>query len=186
MNHNIFPNYFYNIGSAKEELIPYLESLPPHEDQSFMWGKKCISQKTRLSFDDSLMNLLNDNIVEFFNHFTLSRELNLAINFLEVWENKYERGNFQEIHDHLDGMTNLSCVIFCNDWSEDGSMLYFQNKHLSEIDQFWKANVLNSTYYMTPKRGDVLLFPSHMLHGVTPHREDIVRKTFSINMQVRS
>lgn len=182
MNH-ILSNYFYHIEPSQEGLLEYLESLSSHKDQTFMWGGKCISEKRRLSFDNTLMSYLNANIVSFFDQVGLSRKLSLAINFLEVWENKYKRGHFQEVHEHIDGMTNLSCVIFFDDWTEDASTFYFQ-KYISEVDQFWKSNVMHSAYFINPKKGDVLLFPSHMLHGVTPHGEDSIRKTISINMQV--
>jgi len=184
MNH-ILSTHFYHIEPSKEGLLEYLETLPSHEDQTFMWGNKCISEKRRLSFDNTLMSYLNDNIVSFFDQVGLSRELSLSINFLEVWENKYKIGNFQEVHDHVDGLTNLSCVVFFDDWIENSSTLYFQ-KYIAEADHFWRTNLLHSSYFMNPKRGDVLLFPSHMLHGVTPHREDTIRKTVSINMQVQS
>ena len=28
------------------------------------------------------------------------------------------------------------------------------------------------------------MFPSHMFHGVTPHKSDITRKTFSFNVVI--
>lgn len=180
---HILSNYFYHIEPSQEGLLEYLESLPSHKDQKFTWGGKCISAKRRLSHDDILMNHLNKNISSFFNQVGLSREVSLIINFLEVWENTYKKGNFQEVHEHVDGMTNLSCVIFFDDWTENMATLYFQ-KYLSGVDQFWKENGMQSDYFINPKRGDVLLFPSHMLHGVTAHGEDSIRKTVSINMQV--
>ena len=44
----------------------------------------------------------------------------------------------------------------------------------------------NNTCLLTKEfmAGDVLLFPSHMLHGVSPHNSDIIRKTFSFNVIV--
>ena len=41
---------------------------------------------------------------------------------------------------------------------------------------------LSNIYYPEVKAGDVILFPSHMLHGVSPHGSDTVRKTFSFNV----
>ena len=36
-----------------------------------------------------------------------------------------------------------------------------------------------------PERGDILFFPSHMLHGVTPHKSDTPRITVSGNIKLR-
>ena len=34
------------------------------------------------------------------------------------------------------------------------------------------------------KTGDFIVFPSHILHGVTPHNSDSVRKTLSFNINI--
>ena len=34
------------------------------------------------------------------------------------------------------------------------------------------------------KRGDILFFPSHMLHGVSPHKSDNPRITISGNISI--
>ena len=56
----------------------------------------------------------------------------------------------------------------------------------------WKKLLKNSTfssidmlnYSVAPKAGDVLLFPSYMLHGVTPHNSKKPRRTVSFNIHL--
>ena len=35
------------------------------------------------------------------------------------------------------------------------------------------------------KRGDILFFPGHMLHGVSSHKHDNIRKTLSCNFWIK-
>ena len=42
----------------------------------------------------------------------------------------------------------------------------------------------NST--IEEKKGDILFFPSHMIHGVTPHQSDIPRITISGNISLKN
>ena len=36
------------------------------------------------------------------------------------------------------------------------------------------------------KAGDIMFFPGYMLHGVSPHKSDIIRKTLSFNLDIGS
>ena len=49
-----------------------------------------------------------------------------------------------------------------------------------------KYNELNEGDKWTPeyKAGQVLFFPGTMLHGVTPHKSDVVRETLSCNFDI--
>ena len=42
----------------------------------------------------------------------------------------------------------------------------------------------DNTHHVDYEAGEVIFFPGHMLHGVTPHKSDEVRKTFSVNFNL--
>ena len=77
--------------------------------------------------------------------------------------------------------------VFLND-GEDFSKFYFWDSNHTAFTKPWIKILtqmkLSNIYYPEVKAGDVLLFPSHMLHGVSPHNSDIIRKTFSFNVIV--
>ena len=35
------------------------------------------------------------------------------------------------------------------------------------------------------KAGDIMFFSSNLFHGVSPHKNDIIRKTLSVNFNIR-
>ena len=40
-------------------------------------------------------------------------------------------------------------------------------------------------FQIEPDKGDILFFPSHMLHGVSPHKSDTPRVTISGNITIK-
>jgi hypothetical protein len=187
MIYNIFPNYFYTIITPpnKEELLDFFKNISHSEDQNFFWGNDCkLLQKTRLDDTESIVNFLSPSLEIFFND--LRTELYYHINILEVWKNTYLKGSFQEIHDHVIGDCNLSLVLFLTENDENSSKFYFYNRNSSEISSIWKQTFNYENHFIDYKKGDILFFPSHMMHGVTYHNSEEKRETISINMKVFS
>ena len=105
------------------------------------------------------------------------------------WANKYDIGNYQEVHDHSDSMrTNISMVYFY-EIDEDDVGFRFYNKEHSTIRLLGIDEVLNTPDEQLTipkvKKGDVLMFPSHYLHLVTPYKGSKTRITFSANFTIR-
>ena len=105
------------------------------------------------------------------------------------WANKYDIGNYQEVHDHSDSMrTNISMVYFY-EIDEDDVGFRFYNKEHSTIRLLGIDEVLNTPDEQLTipkvKKGDVLMFPSHYLHLVTPYKGTNTRITFSANFTIR-
>ena len=105
------------------------------------------------------------------------------------WANKYDIGNYQEVHDHSDSMrTNISMVYFY-EIDEDDVGFRFYNKEHSTIRLLGIDEVLNTPDEQLTipkvKKGDVLMFPSHYLHLVTPYKGTNTRITFSSNFTIR-
>ena len=76
--------------------------------------------------------------------------------------------------------------MFIND-GENFSKFYVKdrnNVNTSENlqDILHKVNGYTRGHFVDIKEGDMIVFPANMLHGVTMHNSDIVRKTFSFNL----
>ena len=178
MKHIPFQTDFYSyiIPSNKEYLLNLCENSPKVKNQTFLWGSKSVSEKIRINpngFCDALKPAIN----EFFTELGATAP---KINVHEVWKNIYKKGYHQELHYHPG--CDLSCVIFLDDYKEGQSKFYFSNRHSCEITNMWEKYVNIDSWYMYPERGGVIFFPSHMLHGVTPHNLSRERKTISINI----
>lgn len=92
----------------------------------------------------------------------------------EIWYNIYEKGTYQEYHDHKG--SNFSGVYFI-DLNEENKTI-FKQEDLTAIS--------NNKYYLYDtkyvKEGDVIIFPSDLLHCVEPCETD--RITISFNLKI--
>jgi|TARA_B100001250_G_scaffold247308_1_gene212629 uncharacterized protein (TIGR02466 family) len=184
---NTFIHYFHSLIDPPnvEELLKAAENAELHEQQFFAWKNDCEIEVERLAFESMGHEILGPTIDAFFSQLPPVPPDTINIRVHEIWRSTYTRGCFQEIHDHLPH--HLSGVLFLDDHEENCGRFYFHHRHYSELTQEWKELYFpQSRMYIPAKRGQVLLFPSHMMHGVTVHRSDKIRRTvaFNINLEL--
>tara|TARA_R100000742_G_C4230310_1_gene52039 strand:+ start:118 stop:690 length:573 start_codon:yes stop_codon:yes gene_type:complete len=188
MIHPIFPNYFFDLFSLpnKKEVIEKIKSARVDEKSSraIEWNRYCKVKVEQLYLNE-VGYLLSPSIRLFLENINEKSHLILK----SIWKNTYTKGGHQEIHDHLfaDG-SDVSGCIFLEDQEDDSSGFFFFNRHSADLSEKWKENMLDnnmspSHYFINPKAGDIIFFPSHMLHGVTIHRRDEPRTTISFNLK---
>jgi len=178
----LFPtNFFFqysipNLSDINNFINRYSDS--DVDNEYFNWGINCKVDKIPLKWNDCVdlvqpsLDLLYRDIGSF--NYTI----------YNPWINLYKRDYFQEVHDHVD--SDLISVFFLNN-EDDFSRFFFYDRGSSHLSKGLK-NLLNCecVHYPEIKSGDVIFFPGHMLHGVTPHRSDIVRKTLAVNFDIVS
>ena len=181
-----FYNDFYSLISPenKDEIIehcmnPELE-LPKEEIQ---WGEECLSDKIYLKLT-GFTELLKPSIIKVLTK-VIDEDIPYGFAVEEVWKNTYHRYYHQEQHDHMG--YELSFVIFLNDFSEDDARFYFVNERTRVSSPIWGdlSSMCPDTMGIEPDKGDILFFPSHMIHGVSPHKSDNPRITVSGNITIK-
>jgi len=177
----VFPSNFYlqfRAPNAKK----LIDTINSYEDKlidnsRFKWGDACSSDKIPLKLEDFLP-LLKPSIDLF------AKKLEVTFNYTlcNPWINLYKKGDFQEIHDHVS--QDFACVFFAND-GENFAQFYFADRNSTALTRGAKV-LLKYKYhhFLRFNVGDIIFFPSHLLHGVTPHRSDIIRKTLSFNFDI--
>lgn len=137
------------------------------------WGKRCDVNTVILNWKD-FINLYKPNLD------IVSDRLNSKFNFTmyDPWINLYKTGQFQEIHDHSDN--DMSCVFF----KSSGDEFYFYDRNSINLSRSMKK-LLNygDSYTVRAESGDIMFFPSHMLHGVCPSKT-LERTTMSVNFDI--
>ena len=179
-----FCNDFYSIVNPenKNEIIEHCLNAVELPEQEFEWGEHCLSQKVHLKLT-GFSDLLKDSIIESVAEII---DVRYAYSLNEVWKNTYHRYYHQESHSHPN--SELSFVIFMNDYSENDAKFYFLNERNRVTSTTWLSlsEGMEDSIYVEPKKGDILFFPSHMIHGVTPHQSDIPRITISGNISLKN
>ena len=181
-----FYNDFYSFVTPenKNEIIehcmnPELE-LPKQE---FDWGEQCLSEKVYLKLT-GFTELLKPYIIEVLSE-VIDEDIPYGFSVDEVWKNTYHRYYHQETHDHRG--YEISFVIFLNDSQENDAKFYFVNERNRLTSELWEdvSSMMPDSIPIEGKKGDIVFFPSHMLHGVSPHKSDTPRVTVSGNITIQ-
>lgn len=123
---------------------------------------------------------------------TLGTHSPLEFRIESIWMNVYNAGCWQELHHHASPNNNLSFCYFVNLNSQSDAHFFFQNErsaHYSAtgLHQAFKLvenlEIAESTFLQIAE-GDIIVFPSHLRHGVTLQRENSNRCTLSGNLLV--
>jgi len=149
------------------------------DNSAFNWGEYCSVDKILLDLNEMLPYIIPSIDC-------ISKELEYSGNYFAnpPWINLYSKGSFQEVHDHFPW--TLACVFFAND-GENFSKFYVKDRNNVNTSQdlqeiLYKLNGYNAAQFINIKAGDMIVFPGNMLHGVSAHGSDIIRKTLSFNL----
>lgn len=185
--HNIlFPQeYFYH---SNIENVDELKNLRIENDYHANWVEGC-SVKVDGLYPSDLVVYIFPHLNEFLKGTSISP---IDVELRDAWKNSYSKGDFQETHEHM-GMEYygfLSGCIFLDDHESDFGEFYFYNRNIIGLtpDQKKLTMEIFKTPYLscvpTVKKGDIIIFPSYMMHGVSMHKSEKTRTTISFNLNI--
>ena len=176
---NIFNSDMYWVYEIPnfDEIMNFVDEQTVIDNSKFNWGNLCKVDRIPLNRDDTA-HLLKPSTDLFCQEFKTKFNFRL----FDPWINLYERGYYQEVHDHVEN--HLACVFFLNE-GENFSDFFFFNRHSNNLNPVWFEifpQISDDHWYPKVSAGHVMFFPGNMLHGVSPHNSDITRKTLSVNL----
>jgi len=183
MAHYIFPTDFIFWAKAKH-----------HEDNKFIL-QKIVQESLQETEGAQLKNWLCNVNTEFFNQNTIGKYTDLVLaeiypaldalfeeiptlrtprvsTVTNIWYNHYAVGGNQEVHSHFG--TTLSGVYFLELNEPNNTVFYSYGASMSQF-------VTGSKQTKFIEEGDILLFPSHLLHYVLPSTKE--RTTIAFNVE---
>ena len=152
--------------NAQNDLLSHTEVVNPNQNIHF----KSLGEKSQDSLRDFGFLLFGEN---------------LEWNIKEMWMNRLSQGGHQVMHSHANSF--ISGVIYLTDSDESAKTVFhntmgarqfsFSNNHQDSTTTPYNADrwVASDT-----QRGDLLLFPSYILHAV-PRNEGDERITIAFN-----
>jgi hypothetical protein len=92
----------------------------------------------------------------------------------DIWYNRYEKGQKHEVHGHPS--SDIS-GIYLLDLNEENTTVFFSfgASVTKTVDPTYRTNKL--------QEGDIILFPSHLLHYVLPSLDTRTTIAFNINCE---
>lgn len=144
-------------------------------------------------FDNRRFNWLKIIILEKINNFFLEQNIqsiNLTDYELVGWLNFYNKGQFQEMHNHSGSETHISGSMIVNcadDFKNAGSFVFYNTKTTNiKYSRLFTNNShqhLAERWVIDPKPGEILIFPSYLPHFVTQNKTNITRISLSFNLK---
>ena len=180
-----FWNDFYSVVKPenKNEIIEHCLNAIELPKQDFDWGDECLSEKVYLKLT-GFTEILKPYVIKVLSE-VVDEGMAYGFSVDEVWKNTYHRYYHQEVHDHQG--YELSFVIFLTDFHKDDARFYFINERTRLTAELWGdvSGLMPDSLPVEGKKGDIVFFPSHMLHGVSPHKSDNPRVTVSGNITIK-
>ena len=144
----------------------YLSSLISY-DQLFSWFQTCIDRVT----DEIYPNLYKNN---------------LKFKISAAWANKSEKSHYH--HKHMHPNSWWSGIYYLTDHELGGTTKFYSDNpwyKFENADMFFLQDLVvppsNITSYK-PVAGNLIIFPSNIMHDTTPNEDDHDRYTISFNV----
>ena len=108
--------------------------------------------------------------------------LDFPHHIINKWFNINNKGDSNKPHDH--GVVGLSGVLFITE--APGLILNSINKEslLEELVKIFPF--MGSNYFINGKPGEIVIFPSTIVHWVEPSNSDSARITYAFNIEVNT
>jgi hypothetical protein len=128
----------------------------------------CSDRSNYRNYSNDFLSIFKDELEEF------GQELKLeSFKIEDVWTVEYHTGQYHSIHTHGNG--NLSAVLY---FDQD------EIEHSSTHFVVGTDYITNTTEIVSPpvKEGEIIIFPSHILHFTTPNNSKKTRRIISFDI----
>lgn len=142
-----------------------------------------------LDFDCMFSDMLFKEIESFCKELNINEYNKHSLKIQQIWFNNYSFGDFQENHNHSGSNATFSFVyLFNSAHSSLDSKLCFGNPRsnlfkCNNFERLFNIDEYKTHFIPDLKNGDLIIFPSHMDHYVSVHKnKDVSRITISGNI----
>jgi uncharacterized protein (TIGR02466 family) len=183
---NLFgvPIYFNNIKIKEKEKKFLINSTYTRiqSDNGYITKDKYIlnNKKTVETKKDILINLSN------YLYDNLKIKKNIKFRLLNSWCIKHVKNDYADMHNHYNSF--ISGVLYLKTNKNSGNIIFHKNDFFDNIFpksvniEFNEYTTINSDYwFITPKEGDIIFFPSNLKHSVTKNISNEDRYCCSFN-----
>lgn len=168
-------------------------SMPNFEDLSRKIGKAM-----KLGFEKNFTDNLPSNEAEdlqkiFINEAELYlKELTnkkIDLNLIRSWTSVTNKYGFNTPHDHA-GNTVIG-VYYVKTFDKCGDLLLHDPRGATDFIPVFEVNTSNQVvsgrnyFRITPKNGDLILFPTYVVHSVEPNMSDETRISLAMNFKYK-
>jgi uncharacterized protein (TIGR02466 family) len=156
------------------------------ETSLVMWKARGVAKTGCVEDENSkiLKDFIIKHVEEYLDHAGYDRS-KVGLEVVSIWSNKMVSGASQNEHNHV-GCIMSGCLYL--EFPENAAEIKFYNPTLRfdrsvlPINKFTELN--SDIWSLAPKRGDMLIWASHIKHGVPAATFEGVRKTIAFDVVV--
>ena len=182
---SIFPTPVYSAANIKPITKFELDFVEEHKSKSRM-NQGCNSSSVdsyileQFVFKD-LKNTLEQHLEEYLKKIICPAETSIKIYITQSWFNYTESNQFLQRHAHQNSF--ISGVYYVAADKEVDKIEFFKAGYDTIMLEYEKYNLFNSTSWNIPiETGNVILFPSHLVHGVDNKKGPNLRISLAFNV----
>lgn len=185
----VYKTLLHGHSNVQKEFEPFLE------DSKFLkrsndWACNVDTTFGNREADDMPWNVFIKPAMEGLNEYLETFQIDLPAEYrIECWLNRYNKGDFQEVHNHT-GVSAISCAYMMKTPPGSGNFTFYNNTY----DHFWQTDLPLLTTQdfkynnrITPplEEGEIIYFPSNLNHYVSPNNTAHTRATISANFIIK-
>ena len=184
--HELFPEPVYFSRLERVLTKKELRTINKYKEKAYKNHGNLTSLDKYVLENKALENLkkdLNKEVINYFNEVVCTS--NSIIPYItQSWINYTEVNQFHHLHSHGNSYVSGVFYIAAN---QEVDTIRFDKRSSSEIIlEVLKYNIFNSNGWIRPvQTGDVLLFPSSLLHQVKPKKGMNTRISLSFNVFIK-
>jgi len=185
----VYKTLLHEHSNVQKEFEPFLdgnEYLKRTED----WNCNVDTTFGNRDADDMPWNVFIKPAMEGLKEYLETFSVDLPAEYrIECWLNRYNKGDFQEIHNHT-GVSVISCAYMMKTPQGSGNFTFYSNAydhfHQSDLPQITsKPFKYNNRITPPMEEGDIIYFPSNLNHYVSPNNTEHTRATISANFIIK-
>lgn len=176
---------------------PIYENHIPIKSEWLYYAENCqfermVSENGNITVDKYILNNILDLKKEILFHVNLFTEkylkiVNTQFYFLNSWIVKHHPNDWAQPHHHINSL--LSGVYYLKTEKNSGDINFIKNYKeqnvfpLTITPNYSEYNYSNSKHYnFKPKVGDLIIFPSTLMHEVTINKSNNIRYSLAFNV----
>jgi uncharacterized protein (TIGR02466 family) len=184
------PLYKTNLGRDDSDILDFTKKekfkFLEHVKNGYVSDNVYILESAELK---SLKSEIQNN-VNFFVYDVLGVNNSIQFNITNSWIMKHETGHWSQEHFHNNSL--ITGIYYYDVRQNSGNITFLKNKMFTNVFPstfdipFENKNIFTEgRFTITPKNGDLLLFPSHLLHLVSQNLNEKERYCLAFNVFIK-
>ena len=193
---HIFQNNIKNNHILQDELLTKIEKMHQSGKMQVPEGWLTHQLSTSFNYRDKNLSLFSDTktLETYYDYVSKFFDLETQFEIRDLWWNYYSNGEWQEQHSHVGqnffgSPPCFSCVHFLKFNPEIHEPLIFSdpNEHLRYSSLDMEFTRYRSRYELNITEGDLVMFPSYLMHYVKPGKPTLEypRITIAFNLIIQ-